>query len=246
MDSGDVLASDIPATRAISLGPMVELHHFQRSIKPSHDSSTSWLSADEYSELQKNLGNTRVWHKPDTGRQGYITMGELRRDGLAWTDFAMRSKRAALSAGFSDDDSGKLIGAIGEFYSNVTEHSERTETGYIVFAASPGRFEFVVADAGIGVLNSLRSNPKYAKLDDAGSALELALSEGVSRYQGESGHGFGFRPVFLGLANMSRFLRFRSADHSRELKRLTDGDIEARTIQKSHLNGFFCSVLCEV
>jgi hypothetical protein len=49
--------------------------------------------------------------------------------------------------------------------------------------------EFVVADRGIGVLSSLKQNPEYADLSDAGAALQLAITDGVSRFPSETGHG---------------------------------------------------------
>ncbi|RWO03763.1 MAG: hypothetical protein EOS07_32600 [Mesorhizobium sp.] len=192
------------------------------------------------------MSDTDAWFEPASGHQGYTSVDKLGRDELAWTDFVLRAKRAAISAGFSDDYGGKLTAAIGEFYANVIDHSGRIDTGYVVYSASPGRFEFVVADTGIGVLNSLRSNPTYAHLADAGTALEYALDEGVSRYYTEQGHGFGFRPLFVGLANISRYMRFRSDDHSRSLTRKADGSIDAQTSQLANTSGFFCCVVCDV
>lgn len=207
--------------------------------------SGSWLNANAHADLLSSMNSGKAWFQLGSEHRGYISVTELRRDELAWTKFTIRAKRAAVAAGFSDEYSGQLVAAIGEFYSNVEEHSHRTDTGYIVFSAQRGLFEFVVADAGIGVLQSLQRNPDYAALNDSGSALENALSEGVSRHYEEAGHGLGFRPLFVGLANISRFMRFRSGDHSRELTRLDDGSIIAGTSQKSHLNGFSCSVLCQ-
>lgn len=173
-----------------------------------------------------------------------ISVAEINRNATAWTDFAIRLKVAAKEVGFSADHSGKLLAAIKEFFSNVIEHSERIETGQVLFSAQPGRFEFVVRDRGIGVLESLRKNQKYKSLNDGGSAIELALQEGVSRHAEELGHGFGFRPVFVGLANLSEYIRFRSGDHCREFFQKPDGSIEAHTKQSSRLVGFSCAVIC--
>ena len=212
---------------------------------PALGSNGPWLDANAHADLLRSMNSGKAWFGPRSNHQGYISVAELQRDEFAWTNFTIRAKRAATAAGFSDEYSGQLIAAIGEFYGNVEEHSQRTDTGYIVFSAQRGLFEFVVADAGIGVLHSLQSNPDYAALNDSGSALENALSEGVSRHYKEAGHGLGFRPLFVGLANISRFMRFRSGDHSRELTRMDDGSIIAGTSQKSQLNGFSCSVLCQ-
>lgn len=157
-----------------------------------------------------------------------------------------RLKRLSIGAGFSNDHSGKFLAAIDELWSNVVDHSQRSDTGYIAFSLEPCRFEFVVADFGVGVLASLKSNPAYAHLTDHGRAIELILSEGVSRYYTENGHGFGFRPLFVGLANIARGLRFRSGDHCREVIRTGDGPPSSRTYELARLPGFFCSVICEI
>ena len=71
-----------------------------------------------------------------------------------------------------------------------------------------------------------------------------ALSEYGSHHDDNEGRGLGFRPLFIGLANISEFIRIRTDDHSREFEWTADGDIDVRTVQKSHLDGFICSVLC--
>ncbi|TGU89425.1 hypothetical protein EN794_046990 [Mesorhizobium sp. M00.F.Ca.ET.151.01.1.1] len=245
LQSGTVTEAGLPPTHADGLGPLLELRHTQPNIL-NGDGGRLWLATDSHRELLRNMHVTDAWFEHASGHQGYISVDRLRRDELAWTDFVLRAKRAAIAVGFSDDYGAKLTAAIGEFYANVIDHSGHTDTGYVVYSASPGRFEFVVADAGVGVLNSLRSNPAYAHLVDAGTALELALDEGVSRYYTEQGHGFGFRPLFVGLANISRYMRFRSDDHSRSLTRNADGSIDAQTSQLATTNGFFCCVVCDV
>ena len=150
-----------------------------------------------------------------------------------------RLKRLSINAGFSNDHSGKFLAAIDELWSNVVDHSQKSDTGYFAFSLEPHRFEFVVADHGIGVLASLKSNPLYAGLTDHGRAIELVLSEGISRYYTEDGHGFGFRPLFVGLANIARSLRFRSGDHAREVVRTAEGNLASRTYELAALPGFF-------
>jgi hypothetical protein len=83
-------------------------------------------------------------------------------------------------------------------------------TGFVAFRAIPEAFEFVVADRDIGILNSLKTAAEYAHLTDHGHALRLALSEGCSRHGTAAGRGMGFRPLFIGLANLHAGLRFRS------------------------------------
>jgi hypothetical protein len=178
-----------------------------------------------------------------SGMQGFVMMSEILAQYSDWTDFAIRGKKAATAAGFAPDMAGQLFGAIGELRGNI-EHSENAGSGYIAYDATSGHFEFVVADSGIGVLKSLRTHPHYAYVKDAGTALNLALTEGVSRHYDEKDRGKGFRPIFIGLANASEHVRFCSGDHTRELKRTHDRRVIAATRQKAVLPGFFCSVRC--
>lgn len=241
-EKGSLATAELPPSRADMLGPLLELRH----VRPELLVDQNWLATTAYGTLLLNLATLHdQWYEPTSGRQGFISVVKLRDDPLAWPDLMIRTKRAAQDAGFPNDNAGKLAAAIAEFYSNVIEHSQSCSTGYVVFSAKNGTFEFVVADSGIGVLNSLRTNPRFADLSDSGRALELALSEGVTRHT-DPGHGNGFRPLFIGLANISRFIRFRSDDHSREIIRADDQNIRSITRQGSKLRGFFCSVLCEV
>jgi hypothetical protein len=67
----------------------------------------------------------------------------------------------------------------------------------------------------------------------------------VSRYGRDIGHGFGFRPIFRGLANMKGVLRFRSGDHSLVLDGTTPSLTTAKPAQKTTLAGFMVSITCE-
>jgi anti-sigma regulatory factor (Ser/Thr protein kinase) len=203
-----------------------------------------WLDAGRHGKLLGGLTNGGKWFHP-SGGQGFVTVADIEMDYANWMDFAMRAKRAATESGFSGDQAGQFVAAMGELHSNIVEHSERRSTGYLVFDATPSRFEFVVADAGIGVLQSLRWHPHYSDLRDAGTALCLALSEGVSRFYGEKDRGRGFRPIFVGLANASKHLRFRSGDQGREIIQDGDGNLVATTRQRARLDGFVSCVVCE-
>lgn len=231
-----------PPFGASNVAPIVEFRHFSKTNLEETEIVPSWLTLNRHLPLWKQLGRDESWFLPDDGSQGYANASYLSASGNHFTDFEMRAKRAARSAGFSDDVAGKLIAAISEMLSNILEHSDMPRSGYVVFESTPGKFEFVVGDHGIGALQSLKRNPDYSKLQDGGTAIELALREGVSRHQ-EKGHGFGFRPLLVGLANMCDFIRFRSDDHCREYTRHSSGEIAAQTLEKAPLKGFSCSCL---
>lgn len=230
---------DPPLVEADGLGPLLELSQVLRLKDGGR--VPQWLSVGRYAALLNELPQADAWYCP-SGARGIIQVSHLQSNDLAWGDAVNRLKRAAINAGFANDHGGKFAAAIGEMYNNVIEHSQAVGTGYVAFDATPGRFEFVIADSGIGVLESLRSNPEYAHIGDSGTALERALNEGVSRHA-EPGRGQGFRPLFIGLANISALIRFRSADYGRIIERSGES-ISSQTVQLAPLVGFLSSVTC--
>jgi hypothetical protein len=107
-------------------------------------------------------------------------------------------------------------------------------------------FELVVADHGVGVLETLRSGPDYKSLSDHGEALRLALTDGVSRYGRQANRGNGFRPIFVGFANLSGTLRFRTGDHALIIDGQKIDLVSAKTAQKAPMKGFLVSVACRL
>lgn len=238
--SGELSLANLPSIETHSIGAFLELAH----ALPIESGPQHWLHDDRFqSVLRAKTSGERCYH--DEGLHlGFVPVEEFRRDETVETDFYIRARRAVAFAGFQKTEAAQFVAAIVELYSNVIEHSGSGAGAYVAFAAYENCFEFVVADTGIGLLESLKSNKEYETLNDSGSALELALTEGVSRHGGSADRGRGFRPIFIGLANVSEGLRFRSGDHARELKRLEDGSIPAVTRQKTDLPGFFCAVRC--
>ena len=106
-------------------------------------------------------------------------------------------------------------------------------------------FEFVVSDRGVGVLETLRTCPAYSHVADHGKALMLALTDGVSRFGPNTGHGSGFRPIFNGLANLKGLLRFRSGDHALTLDGTSSALTTAKPTQKTAISGFIAWVTCK-
>lgn len=165
--------------------------------------------------------------------------------GLVWYQWAKHAENSAVDAGLPRELAAGLIGALGELLDNVFEHSGRPESGLVAYAASAATFEFVVADAGCGVLASLRENPDFAGLADSGVALQIAASDGASRHARSPGHGYGIGQLFRALAHDSAELRFRSGDYALRLW----GDAPSLTgqvelAQKAWLNGLTISVRC--
>jgi hypothetical protein len=163
----------------------------------------------------------------------------------AWKLWASRADQAAKTAGFPDLVAAEIIGALGELRDNVFRHSRACASGLVAFAAATGTFEVVVSDGGVGVLSTLREHVDYAAVEDAGTALRLAVAEGESRFGRSSGAGFGMGQMFRALAGHDGDLRFRSGDHALEVRGHSPslaGRVELR--QKAALPGLTVSVLC--
>lgn len=160
-----------------------------------------------------------------------------------WIAFCMRLIDAGVKAGLPKQFAQGLAGTFEEMTGNLIEHSERSESGVVGYAWRRGEFEYVVTDAGIGVLNSLRQHPDYSWISDSGEALETAVCDGESRYGRKQFRGTGFHDLLYNIARRNSYLRFRSGDHSYAL----DGtkSLPVKQMQHcAHFQGFLISVVC--
>lgn len=166
-------------------------------------------------------------------------------DQTAWMGFCLKFRQAAELAGLHKKTARGLTGAFQELESNIHLHSRRSHDGVVGYRVTHGEFEFVIADSGIGALASLQENPTYADLRDHGRALELALTDGISKFSADTGHGVGFRDLFIGLANLNGELRFRSGDHALTIDGRGPSLLSRRLTQKAdQLKGFVASIVC--
>ncbi len=206
------LSGRAPDMVAHDLGPVVELGQLAAAgLLPSPERA-EWLRLNGLGVLYRAIASGRAhWVCPDGRRIGFLRTGaKLPAEETVWTGFGLAAQQAAVASGFSARIAAQLAAAIGEMHSNVYEHSGASATGLVAFRAGATRFEFVVADRGMGVLESLRSHSDYSGMNDHAEALRLTLTEGVSRHGANTGRGLGFRPLFIGLANLNGSLRFRS------------------------------------
>ena len=245
-----VLREDaIPNMGARNLGPVIEHHHLGRCGLLPRPLQAKWLSLDLYRGLLDALDTGKeIWTCPSLGNVGFFRTrrGCSRRHERQWTSFGLRCQQAAKIAGFTGNTAAQFVGAIGELRSNIHEHSNAEESGLVLFSATKGRFEFAVSDQGIGVMASLNGGTQRHVAEDHGEALRLALTEGVSRYGDSVGRGYGFRPLFVGLANLHGALRFRSGDHTLTIDGYTPTVMTARIAEKPKIQGFVITVLCHV
>ena len=227
------------------LGPLLELMQLYSGGRLPCPGK--WLVLDGAAPLVHALEQAKgSWVSSDQRHAGFIRTTRWGAHGDSrFTGFLMNAKRAGHEvAGLSAAVSGQLAAAMKELESNIHEHADAPETGILAYRAEPGAFEFVVADRGIGILRSLRRNAAHAGLQDEGKALEAAMTDGVSRYGPNNNRGYGFRPIFTGLANLHGELRFRSGDHAITMDGTSPALTTSRISQKAPLDGFFASVRC--
>ncbi len=139
----------------------------------------------------------------------FVLEGDDPTLGEAWCEYRLRFEQSSKAAGFPLKTATALAAAFGEMADNAVFHSDSTIGILVGYQALPGSSLFCIADAGIGVLESLRSNPEFRNLNDHREAICMALKPGVSRY-GRGLGGSGFSQVFKSLAKHWGSLRFRS------------------------------------
>jgi anti-sigma regulatory factor (Ser/Thr protein kinase) len=188
--------------------------------------------------------NRRYWICPSSKQIGFFRTTKSEEDISNSYQFGMAAKNAAAIAGFPKQVASQLVAAAVEMVDNIYLHSTLSRTGLAAFHAEPGHFEFAVLDRGIGVLRSLQESSQYAGLSDHGDALQLALTDGCSRFGPNSNHGHGFRPLFIGLSNLNGTLRFRSGDHALTIDGRNPQSIPWTKIAKPKISGFLASISC--
>lgn len=232
--------------RSGRIGPLVELMYASRSRPNAYENIVS--EAPFSALIHHALNSGQISGGRSIDRAGVFPLSRHDPESTSqaqWDQWALHAENAAVARGLKRSLVAGLIGALGELQDNVYEHSGKPNSGLIAYAAGPGTFEFVVADAGMGVLASLCRNPEFSGLRDSGEALRLAASDGASRYSRDTGHGFGIGTLFKALAHDAGELRFRSGDHGMTVR----GDRPSLTgqleiAQKAWLDGLIISVRC--
>ena len=227
-----------------AIGPVIELCHLVDAGIIPRAIAQNGIDLDGFREFEGQLRAAHPsWVCGTSGRFGIMRTGAKYGDDedTGWAGFSITAKKAAEDAGFPPALAGQLVGAAKEMHSNIYEHSGRSETGLVAFGAHNQIFEVVVADQGIGVLGSLRSNPSHANLTCDAEALRLAIQPGVSRHSGAS-RGHGFDLMFTGLINLGSTLRFRSGTGSVTVDGLIDGNPVPIVSERAYMRGFLIAV----
>ncbi len=166
-----------PALFAAALGPLLEWTRLSDDGLLPFPENAPWLSLDEAAPLIAAIRSSRrQWICPATRAAGVSrTPPVWPGDDTQWVGFGLAAQKAATAAGFHRQIAAQLVGAIEEMVSNIYEHSGAPASGIVAFRAGGDGFEFVVADSGVGVLESLRSCPDYQDLaDQPGGGPNLA------------------------------------------------------------------------
>ncbi|WP_139227042.1 ATP-binding protein [Sphingomonas sp. OK281] len=236
------LGDFVDSFEVVDLGPFVELAYLSRSIPTLRAVAQACFKRAALPPVASAAASSRLWVSDDRLTGTFRSMLGDQDEEIKWTKFGLSAQQAARQAGFKGRVPAQLVGAMSELYENIYEHAGTPRPGVVGFRAGLNSFEFVVSDAGRGILNSLRSAPQYAQLQDDADALRLALTEGVSRFN-DPARGRGFRPLFVGLAELKGKLRFRSGAAAL----LINGKPELMTAslsQKVVYPGFHASVSC--
>lgn len=229
------------------LGPLLELGNLVAAGRVPAPAISQWLIPSPATPMLNALREKRErWIGEDNRRMGFIRAVRSGPNGDSYlTAFLMDAQRAAREvARLPGSIPGQLVAAMEELENNIHEHSDAATTGILAFRAARGIFEFVAADRGIGVLASLQKCSKFIRIADHGKALESALTDGTSRFGSDVGRGHGFRPIFIGLANLHGALRFRSGDHALLMDGTSPNLTIAQIAQKPSIDGFLASVRC--
>jgi hypothetical protein len=240
----------VPQVRyaATDICPLIELMMESSNGRSGPLLQTGWLDSTTQMDLRGALaGNQNIW-LDETRRRGFMRTTfdpRIEADDLQRNRFLIAARSAAETSGLLKPVAQSLAAALREMESNIHEHSGAVATGILAFQARPSSFEFIAADSGYGILTTLREDEEFADLTDHGLAMHAALQENVSRYGRRSGHGNGFRDLFLGLAHLNADLRFRSGDHALLITGPQPELKSARLAQKAPFKGFLAAVRCE-
>ena len=234
------------------IGPLLELLSFHRAgLLPIGELGSNYILRTLRHALSPAQAGHAAIAKSDSNYVGFIvTCRDVTSDDQAeadvhWVYFCAKAQEAA-ALSMPKPVARGLVAAIMELEDNIHLHSQRSHDGVVGFRGTATDFEFVVADSGIGILESLRASPTYQHLVGAGEAIKISLQDGSSRLNHATpGHGYGFRDLFVGLANLNGYLRFRSDDHAFVIDGLSPSIMHGKLWQQARLQGFVASVICQ-
>jgi hypothetical protein len=131
---------------AADIGPLIELSLLAAA------GQHSIASIPPLAQIERLIARSPVYQPValSPGASLLRTPSSIPVDLAPWTAFGLAAQRAAESVGFPHQTAAQLVGAIKEMHDNIFDHSENPTSGMVAYRATPRRFEFVVADRGIG------------------------------------------------------------------------------------------------
>lgn len=241
------LEEHIASSSPVHLGPLIEYAWLRRTLSLPSLQTARKTDASEAFRCFAGSGRTRSPGSLNDGSPigfSFVPTTAPEFSSPAWTAFKSRMMFAAKDHGFNDSQAAGLVGALEEMASNAFEHSLNSQTAIAGFRNHTSMFEFTVADVGVGALASLRSCPLFQHVHDAGEALKLCISDGVSRHGAGQGRGLGFGVLFARLADLNARVRIRSDDQVIDLRGDRVGTREAVPSGRVPMRGMVVSTQC--
>jgi hypothetical protein len=175
-------------------------------------------------------------------REGDLAVVVLPNGSDSWWTQCIRDLVGELKTnGFPVKLAGGLAGAVIEMVDNVWQHSDTPSPGLLAYQVRRRRFGFCVADTGVGVLASLRRNPRHRQLSSSMEAIRSAIEPGVSRSR--DGGGMGFPSLLHALADLWGTARIRSGEAGLVIDR-TEDERKKHFVYLPPLPGVHISVRC--
>lgn len=239
---------DFQTSHVNVLGPVVELAVMALRSKIWSSIAKATLPVDIATPMRKSRSRRLETITTETKlfTAGFMSLSEIDSDAFYrhLLNFDLLARRAMRFNKNVNQSKALICGALGEMVDNVCEHSQATDSGIVGFMGNEKYLDICVGDAGIGVLSSLKLNPAYAYLADAGMALSLAIEDGISRYPisaGGEGRGHGFSTLFRGLNSLDADVRLRTGNYALEISGRNSLERVPRISEKAHLRGFVLS-----
>lgn len=165
-------------------------------IAPRDYNTSNYLARIHFAHLLEDLDCTHTFPTVRENDLGHDLVPLTRVTSGADAN-ALAAAALAFASPHDEDAAQTLCQAIGEAGENVACHSG-ARAGFVSAQRFPidGRFEFAVADAGHGLLHTLRA----VGATDHASAIDLALTEGVSGTM-KKNRGLGLPSIRSSVAN---------------------------------------------
>ena len=152
-----LIMNAVPTLTALEIGPVLELVRLAGGGLLPTPRAAPWLVLNGIAQFMHALDDGQTtWISPRSRHSGFLrTFPGFLPNEKTWVEFGVAAQLAAATAGFPKRIAAQFTAALGEFFSNIHEHSQAPRTGVIAFHAHRGRFEIVASDNGIGVLSDV-------------------------------------------------------------------------------------------